>query len=364
MASDRKILIIGGDSGWRHDTLTFLSRMHYTAETAADLKEAAFLLDGRKDFAMALIRQARSDHDVPLQIREMRDIHPGLAVVLLSDDNGRETPLPLLEEGTVDHVAAPDNPTGILSVLKNEFLKHDLQDKNTRCRKKLTEFRSEHRKSYKKSQDLEEIYDSTLENLMTALDLRDVETFGHSITVAKYSQVLARLLGISDEAQLSNIRKGALLHDIGKIAIPDSILKKNGPLSETEWGKIKHHPALGFGLIKEIKLVESIGNIILHHHERYDGTGYPGHLEGHAIPVEARVFALADALDAITSRRPYSEQRSFREASEEIQAKSGAQFDPAVVQAFCSFPLEKWEKIRYESTRLLPHFEEFRRVAF
>ncbi len=166
-------------------------------------------------------------------------------------------------------------------------------------------------------------------------------------------------MGFQDRAQLDNIRKGSLLHDVGKIAIPDSILKKVKPLTAKEWEKIKLHPALGYGLIKEIKMVDEVGNIILYHHERYDGKGYPKRLKEDKIPVEARIFALADALDAITSHRPYRKERSFKTAKKEIQNNSESQFDPKVVEAFSSVELDSWEKIRYETTKLLPHMEKF-----
>jgi HD-GYP domain-containing protein (c-di-GMP phosphodiesterase class II) len=176
--------------------------------------------------------------------------------------------------------------------------------------------------------------------------------------VAKYSQYLAQLLGIEDKRALDTIRKGALLHDVGKIAIPDAILKKPSSLSPPEWKKIKLHPSLGYGLIKEIKALREVGNIVLYHHERFDGTGYPKRLKGENIPFEARIFALSDALDAITSPRPYREKRGFAIAKKEIQDHSNTQFDPAVVEAFSSVPLDKWEKIRLETTKLFPSFEE------
>jgi putative nucleotidyltransferase with HDIG domain len=197
---------------------------------------------------------------------------------------------------------------------------------------------------------------------MAAMDLRDVETFGHSITVAKYCQALAQLTGIRDAAELDNIRKGALLHDIGKIAIPDAILKKPSRLSALEWQKIKLHPVLGYGLIKEIKMVKEVGNVILYHHERYDGSGYPEGLKKEAIPLEARMFAVADALDAITSHRPYRKERDFKAAKKEIQDGRRSQFDLAVVDAFCSVKLEEWEKIRYETTKIMPALETYSKL--
>jgi putative nucleotidyltransferase with HDIG domain len=211
----------------------------------------------------------------------------------------------------------------------------------------------------RKSRELEEAYDTTLENFMAALDLRDVETYGHSKTVARYSHVLAEAVGIHDPRAVESIRKGALLHDAGKMAIPDSILKKPGPLSGKEWEVIRRHPALGYGLVRDLKLVREVGNIILYHHEKYDGTGYPKGLKGDAIPLEARVFAVADTLDAVTSHRPYRAPRDFRAARRELVGNAGKQFDPKVVDVFCGMDLAVWEKIRFETTRLLPPIEDY-----
>jgi putative nucleotidyltransferase with HDIG domain len=223
----------------------------------------------------------------------------------------------------------------------------------------LRTLKSERSRQAGRAAEIEAISAATLENLMTALDLRDVETFGHSQTVAKYAQVLARIMGLRDEGRLDDIHKGALLHDIGKIAIPDAILKKPGALSAGEWEKIRLHPGLGFGLIREIKMVRVIGEIILHHHERCDGTGYPGGLKKNRIPLEARIFALADALDAITAHRPYRRARDFKAARAEILRGSGTHFDPDVVEAFLSLKPEKWEKIRFETTSRLPPVADF-----
>jgi putative nucleotidyltransferase with HDIG domain len=212
----------------------------------------------------------------------------------------------------------------------------------------------------RKSRELEEAYDTTLENFMAALDLRDVETYGHSKTVARYSHVLAEAAGIREPGTLDHIRKGALLHDAGKMAIPDSILKKPGPLAPKEWDVIRRHPALGYGLVRDVKLVREVGNIILCHHERYDGAGYPKGLKGEAIPFEARIFAVADTIDAVTSHRPYRAPRDFRAARRELETNAGGQFDPAVVDVFRGMDLAVWEKIRFETTRLMPPFDELR----
>ncbi|MGB9893057.1 MAG: HD-GYP domain-containing protein, partial [Candidatus Saccharicenans sp.] len=270
--------------------------------------------------------------------------------------------LGLLKQGWLDFICPKNNLAAIFSAVRSELARRQLKQENEYFLKNLTKLKLEHSRDIRKLLELEEIYDTTVENLMTALDLRDVETFGHSRTVSKYSQVLAEVLGIRSQSTLDNIRKGALLHDIGKIAIPDSILKKPGQLTAEEWEKIKLHPTLGFGLIKEMKLLKEVGNIILYHHEKYDGSGYPRGLKKEEIPLEARIFALADALDAITSHRPYRPEKDFLTAREEIIRHSGSQFDPMVVKAFCSLEIERWERIRYETTKLLPSFEEYQRL--
>ncbi len=295
-------------------------------------------------------------------LKFLKKSYPQLSVILLAPPSDTAKFLKLLEEGLIDFVCPKNNLAGIFSAIRSEISRRQLQQENEYYRKNLTKLKIEHSRHIKKMLELEEIYDTTLENLITALDLRDVETLGHSRTVSKYSQVLAEILGIKGQTILDKIRKGALLHDIGKIAIPDSILKKPGQLTSYEWEKIKLHPVLGFGLIKEMKLLKEVGNIILYHHEKYDGTGYPQGLKKKDIPLEARIFALADALDAITSHRPYQIERDFLSARDEIIRFSGRQFDPAVVEAFCSLDIEKWERIRYETTQLLPSFEEYRRL--
>lgn len=350
------IFLLSEDATQRAALSRFLEGQALHLSSAGSLSEATQYLLRENDCSLAVIQFSPLENQKISFLRRIRKSNPGLAVILLLSKEHPKLALTLLQRRIVDYISSPDNWPSILSAITNELKKMKLLVQNTALSKKVNSLKSEQQKNLKRATDLEEIYDSTLENLMAALDLRDVETFGHSRTVAKYSQILAGLLDITDKKTLDNIRKGALLHDVGKIAIPDSILKKPSPLSRNEWEKIKLHPALGYGLIKEIKLLKEVGNIILCHHERYDGTGYPNHLKKDEIPLEARIFALADALDAITSYRPYRAQRDFKTAQKEIRSNAGRQFDPEVVEAFCSLDLEVWEKIRFETTHLLPSF--------
>jgi putative nucleotidyltransferase with HDIG domain len=314
------------------------------------------------DPALVIIRPAAFTGETAGLLGHVRNEKPHLSLVLLSDSKSAKQGMLALDKGLIDQVASSDNEASLVSALKNEVAKRQLAEKNKACARQVKHLKGEQTRNRRRAADLEETYNATLENLMTALDLRDVETFGHSLTVAKYCWVLAQLIGIRDSEALDNIRRGALLHDIGKIAIPDAILKKPSRLTSAEWEKIKLHPVLGYGLVKEIKLVKEVGNIILYHHERYDGTGYPKGLKREAIPLEARIFALADALDAITSHRPYRKERDFKAARRDIQENKGRQFDPKVVDAFCSVKPEDWERIRYETTKVLPAMETFSQV--
>lgn len=359
MKDSKKALILDKNAKRRDFLSHFLTGLDIVPEAVGSLSEAINQINKTHVYALALISPTALNDNVYYALHSIKPLDPDMSVVLLANLGDADSVLSLIHKGTVDYVASPDNIASIFSAIKSEFQKQDLTKKNEQRLEKYRTLKAEQKKYLKRAADLEEIYDNTLENLMTAMDLRDVETYGHSKTVARYTQLLSHIMGIQDPIHLDNIRKGSLLHDVGKIAIPDSILKKTKPLTAKEWEKIKLHPALGYGLIKEIKMVEEVGNIILYHHERYDGKGYPKGLMKDKIPVEARIFALADALDAITSHRPYRKERTFKTAKKEIKNNSGSQFDPKVVDAFCSVGLDSWEKIRYETTKLLPHMEKF-----
>lgn len=176
-------------------------------------------------------------------------------------------------------------------------------------------------------------YDATLEGWSLALELRDEETSGHTERSAALAVELAERLGVP-EWQLSHVRRGALLHDIGKMAVPDSILRKPGSLTEDEWAVMRRHPEYARQFLSQIEYLEPAMDIPYSHHERWNGTGYPQGLRGEEIPLAARIFAVIDVFDALTSDRPYRKAWSREEALAHIQLQSGIHFDPAVVSAF------------------------------
>ncbi|HEV2439240.1 MAG TPA: HD domain-containing phosphohydrolase [bacterium] len=181
--------------------------------------------------------------------------------------------------------------------------------------------------------DLALAYDTTLDGWSRALDLRDRETEGHTRRVAEMTLRLARALGVPDQ-ELVHMRRGALLHDIGKMAIPDSVLLKAGPLTPEEWEVMRQHPLTAYELLSSITFLRPALDIPYCHHERWDGTGYPRGLRGTQIPFAARIFAVADAYDAMRSDRPYRPAMSADEAKDRIADQSGKEFDPQVVEAF------------------------------
>jgi response regulator RpfG family c-di-GMP phosphodiesterase len=199
--------------------------------------------------------------------------------------------------------------------------------------------------------DVEDSYKITLEALVAALDAREHETHAHSQRVREYTLTLAQNLGLKYD-DLTQIGRGALLHDVGKIGVRDSILLKPGKLDEQEWIEMRRHPQIGYNILQSIEFLSPAAEIVLCHQERWDGNGYPNRLGEEDIPLGARIFAVVDALDAMTSDRPYRKALSFKTAWNEIRCCSGTQFDPRVAEAFLSFPQESWIAIHDSVNRL------------
>jgi len=195
--------------------------------------------------------------------------------------------------------------------------------------------------------ELKSNYQTTLEALVAALDAREHETFSHSLRVRAYTRHLARQAAYPP-ALLPALEQGALLHDIGKIAVSDAILLKPGKLTPDEWVEMRKHPAAGDEILKRIPFLRPASTIVRHHHERYDGDGYPDGLKGAEIPLGARLFTVADTLDAMTSDRTYRKSRGIDAARAEILRCSGTQFDPRVVQMFLEVSPHRWADLRTE----------------
>ena len=195
------------------------------------------------------------------------------------------------------------------------------------------------------NRQLSDSYESTLQALSRALDTRDAETEEHSQRVRRYTELIGRRIGLDDE-EIAHLSRGALLHDIGKIGVPDAILLKPKGLTAAEVEAMRKHPMIGYTMIAHIPFLAAAAEIVLHHHESYDGSGYPGGLARDQIPLGARIFAVVDTLDAMTSDRPYRNALSFDEAFAEIKRERGRQFDPEIVDALLSVTISELIRCR------------------
>jgi hypothetical protein len=212
----------------------------------------------------------------------------------------------------------------------------------TALRRKNEELEGANREILEMTETLKETYDGTLEALVTALDARDRETKGHSTRVTDYTLDIARRLRLRPGTPAwEDLKRAALLHDVGKIGVSDFILHKPGPLTPEEWDEMRRHPGIGYEMLKGVRFLALPAEIVLSHHERFDGKGYPRALAGEEIPLGARIFAVADTFDAMTSDRPYRRALPWEAARDEIVRHNGTQFDSQVVEAFLE-AYEEW----------------------
>ncbi|WP_427339927.1 HD-GYP domain-containing protein [Caloranaerobacter sp. DY30410] len=199
------------------------------------------------------------------------------------------------------------------------------------------------RYSYKLYMDMRHVYMETIQALTNAMEAKDAYTRGHAERVGKYAVKLAKALDLSDR-RIENIKNAAILHDIGKIGIDDQILKKPGKLTDEEYEKIKKHPSIGAEILKGVNFLKEVSDIVRHHHERYDGKGYPDGLKENEIPAEAAILAIADVYDAMTSDRPYRKALSKEVALSEIEKNAGTQFNPEFAKMFVKIMRNEDEK--------------------
>jgi putative nucleotidyltransferase with HDIG domain len=278
-------------------------------------------------------------------LTEVRRSYPHMAFLVTTGVDDLEVGVQAMRCGADDYLVKPVRESAIRVSLESALHKRQLEQEVENYRQHLEEMVVERTgRLHAALHQLETNYQSTLQALGAAIDLRDSETAGHSRRVCRYSLEIARAIGWS-EKQLENLARGAYLHDIGKLGIPDRILLKPGVLTVEERKLMQGHVQIGFDVIKGIDFLSEASEIVLMHHERYDGGGYPRGLGGTEILLGARIFAIADTLDAITSDRPYRRASAFESAREIIRQCSGSQFDPLVVDVFLRVPEETWPAI-------------------
>ena len=284
-------------------------------------------------------------------IPHVKSVSPDTVVVMISGIQTAESAIEALRLGAFDYLMKPFDLRQVEAVVKRALEHHDLIVAKRRYENHLEELVEQRTAELDRALDsLEDAYRSTLKALTAALETRDSETHGHSERVVSYSLRLGREYGLNRE-EMKALEFGSLLHDIGKIGVPDSILRKPAKLTEEEWVCMREHPMHGQQILRGIEFLKGAARVVAQHHEQWDGSGYPLGLRDEEIDVCARIFSVADAFDAITSDRVYRRGKSYEAAAQELDDWAGRQFDPKVVKAFHRVLKKEWSDLRDESNK-------------
>ena len=344
-----RILVVDDEAHVRSMMGSTLERHGYDVQLASSGHEALEILE-QNAFDLVLTDILMQDVNGIAVLDHLHAQQPQLLVVMVSAVHDIGVAIDAMRRGAYDYLLKPFAPEHLVNMVQRALdYRRALQDTHN-YQQNLEHVVSARTEMLRQAmENLEHSYDVTLEALGDALDLKDSETEGHSKRVTAYTIALARAMGIAP-AEIKVIARGAFLHDIGKMAIPDEILRKPGKLTPEEQEIMREHCTRGYHILRKIPFLAGAAEIVFSHQEHYDGSGYPNGLRGSEIPIGARIFAVADTLDAITSERPYRKARSFDAAREEILRCSGTQFDPGIVEAVLKISNELWHELRSEIT--------------
>jgi putative nucleotidyltransferase with HDIG domain len=360
--TETRVLVVDDEPAARKLLSIILSPPAFRCVTAASGEEALVALQ-REPFVAVV-----SDLHMPgisgmELLAEVRRRYPHMAFLVTTGVDDVDVGVQAMRCDADDYLVKPLRDSAVVASLENALHKRQLEQQVENYRLHLEEMVAERTQQLQAAlQQIERSYEDTLQALGAAVDLRDDQTAGHSQRVCRYSLEIARAMGWSDK-QLESLARGAYLHDIGKLGIPDGILLKPGPLTADERRLMQRHAQIGFDLVKDIPFLADVAEMVLAHHERFDGGGYPRGLKGEDILLSARIFAVADTLDAITSDRPYRRASPFESARETIRHLSGSQFDPHVVSVFLNLPEDIWPTIARNQRQIAALSPELRRTA-
>ena len=339
-----KILIVDDEESVRNVLFRALSHAYPDCVTAQNAFEALNRIKHDR-FSLVISDVMMPGMSGVELLRFVKRHDPDVAVMMITGVMDISTAVDCLQIGAYDFISKPFELGAIHRAIERALERRRLLLENRYYERELErKVRERTVELHEALQEVEESYRMTLEALVSALDAREHETQAHSQRVRAYTLALGRQVGLS-EGDLVQLGRGALLHDVGKIGVPDSILLKPGKLAEDEWIEMRRHPRIGFEILEGIKFLARPAEIVLAHQERWDGRGYPRGLGGTDIPLGARIFAIADTVDAITSNRPYRPAAGFDVAWQEIRLFSGIQFDPYVADAFLSISPEQWKAL-------------------
>jgi cyclic di-GMP phosphodiesterase len=338
-SAKKKILIVDDEDAIRSLFLEALEDLGYRCDVARNGLECLEKFQRANDYDVVLLDVQMPELNGIETLKKLKVHFPDLSIIMVSASRDIENVRVALKEGAYDYVFKPFNVIDVNSVIKRALERAYLIKANKDYQRNLE------KRVEEQTHELVRAYSGTLEAMILALDLREHETGYHSYRVTEYAISLGKHMNLTEE-ELSVIAKGALLHDIGKIGVPDNILLKPDKLTDEEWELMRKHAEFGYELLKKIDFLEDSARIVHTHHERYDGQGYPSGISGDEIPLGARIFSVVDALDAMTSRRSYRKALPFEEAVQRIAEASGSQFDPEVVDVFVNIPIAEWKDIK------------------
>src|SRR5438477_7879940 len=343
-----QILVVDDEDSIREIVCSMLNAAGYQCKQPSSGVDALGVLATGEEFALMLSDLMMRDLDGIGLLEQTKIKFPEMPVIMVTAVHDISVALAAIRNGAYDYLLKPFEREQLLAMVRRALEHRKLRLENRSYQSNLESLVAARTEQLRQTMaDLERSYDITLEALGDALDLKDAETEGHSKRVTAFTIAMARAMGMSGD-KIRVIARGAFLHDIGKMAIPDAILRKPGALTEQEVMIMREHCARGYHMLKKIPFLTEAAEIVYAHQERYEGSGYPRGLVGDEIPIGARLFAVADTLDAITSDRPYRAAQPIQAAREEIKRFSGSQFDPKVVEIFLGMPDSIWEDLRRE----------------
>ena len=344
--SAERILIVDDEDSIREVVSSMLTSSSFVCTQAQSGKEALALLQSGEEFELMLSDMMMPVMDGEALLAATKERFPDMPVVMVTAMHDISIALNAIRNGAYDYLLKPFDREQLLATVRRALENRRLKLENRAYQTNLEALVTARTEQLRQAiTTLERSYDITLEALGNALDLKDAETEGHSKRVTAFTIAIARAMGLSAD-QIRVIARGAFLHDIGKMAIPDAILRKPGALDTEEIAIMQEHCYRGHQILKRIPFLTEASEIVYAHQEKYDGTGYPRGLKGDQIPLGARIFSVADTLDAMTSDRPYRAKLPFEVARDEIQRWSGRQFDPQVVNTFLQMPENIWDDLR------------------
>ena len=345
MPADR-ILIVDDEDPIREVVSSMLSSSGFVCTQAQSGREALALLQSGEEFELMLSDMMMPGMDGEALLAATKERFPDIPVVMVTAMHDISIALNAIRNGAYDYLLKPFDREQLLATVRRALENRRLKIENRKYQTELESLVTARTEQVRQAlQSLERSYDITLEALGNALDLKDAETEGHSKRVTAFTIAIARAMGISGD-QIRVIARGAFLHDIGKMAIPDAILRKPGALDPEETAVMREHCYRGYQILRRIPFLTEASEIVYSHQEKFDGTGYPRGLKGEEIPLGARIFSVADTLDAMTSDRPYRAKLPLSVARDEIQRWAGRQFDPQVVKTFLEMPENIWDDLR------------------